>query len=51
MPVSLGFPNTPKKAITAIRWKRVLLKVSGRSLVGETLNVDPEVRLECSSLL
>lgn len=43
--VSLGFLNTPRKVSSSIRWKRVLLKVSGKSLMGDhTQNVDPEVR-------
>lgn len=42
--VSLGFLNTPRKVSSSIRWKRVLLKVSGKSLMGDhTQNVDPEV--------
>lgn len=42
--VSPGFLNTPKKTSSAMRWKRVVLKVSGKSLVGDhTQNVDPEI--------
>eukprot|EP00250_Pteridium_aquilinum_P015526 c22631_g1_i1 orf=436-2124(+) len=42
--VSLGFLNTQRKLSSSVRWKRVLLKVSGKSLMGDqTQNVDPEI--------
>ncbi|KAI5079276.1 hypothetical protein GOP47_0004755 [Adiantum capillus-veneris] len=42
--VSLGFLNSQRKLSSSVRWKRVLLKVSGKSLMGDhTQNVDPEI--------
>lgn len=44
IPMSLGLVNTSKKASSSLRWRRVLLKVSGKSLAGDcTQNVDPEI--------
>lgn len=41
---SLGFLNNQRKVSSSVRWKRVLLKVSGKSLMGDhTQNVDPEI--------
>ncbi|MCO5575165.1 hypothetical protein L7F22_028962 [Adiantum nelumboides] len=42
--MSLGFLNSQRKLSSSVRWKRVLLKVSGKSLMGDhTQNVDPEI--------
>eukprot|EP00249_Psilotum_nudum_P018648 c26902_g1_i1 orf=445-2097(+) len=45
-PVTLGFVHAAKKAPSPLRWRRVLLKVSGAALAGDrTQNVDPKVVL------
>lgn len=51
-PGSTGFTNNLKsKSMPNVKWKRVMLKISGAALAGDCQSIDPKVQVLADRLL